>query len=585
MLKHLEISNFAVIDKVTLDIGEGLNILTGETGSGKSIIISAMGLLTGSRSSVEQVRTGERVAVIEGIFRVESSSKSSVDKILGEVGITLSVPTEITIRREVSAVGKNRIFIGDEMVNAATLQLLQPYLIDIFGQGDQRTLLSKRFQLSLLDDFARCSELSERVMDGFRRWKTTAAALLAHRAELSEAKRLEDYLQYQLAEIKTAATHAGEDIELQAEKKLLAHAEKISQLSSSAYDELYENDESIIAKLAYVRRRLEDLSEFDPDATGALDQLQATVLTLTDIVEGLRRRNENIVYSPQRLADIEHRLSELEKLKRKYNTDLQGILQLQDELSGKLSMIADDTDNEQQLVARMEEAKRDYMGTAQLLSDKRRSAAPLLARRVTAALSNVALEQASFLVAIETLRSGQEELCTAEGIDSVEFLLAANPGEPPRPLAKVASGGELSRLMLVLRTTGTRAHKSAEHSETLVFDEIDAGIGGRAAEAVGHKLKTLATGTQVVCVTHQPQIARFADQHYVISKTVKNGRTHTCINKMEGDARVRELARMIGGHNVEAATIEAARCLLENFAGTAKLAPLPVAVRHTRARK
>jgi len=585
MLKHLEISNFAVIDKVTLDFGDGLNILTGETGSGKSIIISAMGLLTGSRSSVEQVRTGERMAVIEGIFRVESSFKSSVDKILGEVGITLSVPTEITIRREVSAVGKNRIFVGDEMVNAATLQLLQPYLIDIFGQGDQRTLLSKRFQLSLLDGFARCSELSERVTEGFRRWKTTAAALLAHRAELSEAKRLEDYLQYQLAEIKTAATYAGEDIELQAEKKLLAHAEKISQLSSSAYDELYENDESIIAKLAYVRRRLEDLSEFDPDATGALDQLQATVLTLTDIAEGLRRRNENIVYSPQRLADIEHRLSELEKLKRKYNTDLQGILQLQDELFGKLSMIADDADNEQQLVARMEEAKRDYMGAAQLLSDKRRSAAPLLARRVTAALSNVALEQASFLVAIETLRSGQEELCTAEGIDSVEFLLAANPGEPPRPLAKVASGGELSRLMLVLRTTGTRAHKSAEHSETLVFDEIDAGIGGRAAEAVGHKLKTLATGTQVMCVTHQPQIARFADQHYVISKTVKSGRAHTCINKMEGDARVRELARMIGGHNVEAATIEAARCLLENFAGIDKLAQLPVAVRHTRARK
>ncbi len=585
MLRHLEITNFTVIDKVELDFGKGLNIVTGETGSGKSIIVSAMGLLMGSRSSVEQVRTGERMSVVEGLFQVERHLRSSIDQILGEVGISLNGHTEIAIRREVNAVGKNRIFVGDEMVNAATLQMLQPYLIDIFGQGDQRTLLSKHFQLNLLDGFAQCSELRERVGEGFRKWQTAAAALVAHRMELSEAKRLEDYLQYQLTEIKTAALHTGEDLELEAEKKLLAHAEKISQLSSRAYDELYENDESIIARLASVRRQLEDLSEFDTDAVGALDQLQATVLMLTDIAEGLRRRKQDIVYSPQRLADIDHRLSDLERLKRKYQTDLHGILELQDELSAKLTMLADDADNERQLAVRMEEAKREYTVIARLLSNKRKSAAPLLAGRVTDALSNVALKQAVFLVAIETMQAGQEEICTAEGIDSVEFLLAANPGESPKPLAKIASGGELSRLMLVLRTIGTKEHKYAEHSETLVFDEIDAGIGGRAAEAVGHKLKSLASGKQLICVTHQPQIARFADHHYVISKAVKNGRTSISINKTEGDARVRELARMIGGNNVGAATLEAARSLIENLSGNDKIAQIPVAVRHSRIRK
>ncbi len=585
MLKYLEISNFAVIAKVNLDFGGGLTVLTGETGAGKSIIISAMNLLIGNRSSVEQVRTGERMTVVEGIFRIEESFKSSVDKVLEEVGITLAGHAEMTIRREVSVVGKNRIFVDDEMVNAATLQQLQPYLIDIFGQGDQRTLLSKHFQINLLDSFARCSELSDRVKENFRRWKTVMAQMEMHRAELSEAKRLEDYLQYQLKEIKAAATHAGEDIELQAEKKLLMHAEKISQLSSSAYDELYEKDESIIARLAYMQRQLEDLSEFDNAVTGSLEQLQASVATLVDIAENLRRRRENILYSPQRLSDIEHRLSELEKLKRKHSRDLQGILQLQDELFEKLSRLANETDVERQLVADMEEAKRDYLTSAQLLSGKRRAAAPLLAKRVTDALSNVALEQANFLVTIETMRAGEEELYTAEGIDSVEFLLAANPGEDPKSLAKVASGGELSRLMLVLRTTDTKSHKSAEHGETLVFDEIDVGIGGRAAEAVGHKLRTLAIGKQVLCVTHQPQIARFAEHHYVVSKTVKNGRTSTCIEKVEGDARVQELARMIGGHNVGAATMEAARCLLEHSAGVVNVTQIPGTQRRSRARK
>jgi len=586
MLTHLEITNFTVITKIELEFEAGLNILTGETGSGKSIIIGAMGLLMGNRSSVGQVRTGERVAVVEGIFQIEQPSRSNINKILSEVGITISPHSELMIRREVSAIGKNRMFVGDEMVNAATLHLLQPYLIDIFGQGDQRTLLSKHFQLSLLDNFAQCDELSARVSERFRRWKAAATALEAHRTELAEAKRLEDYLQYQLAEIKAADLRAGEDGELLAEKKLLAHAEKISQLRSKIYDELYENDESVLYRLARVRRHLEELNSFDMNVAGALEQLEANIISLSDIADGLRRRGEDVIFSTQRLTDIEYRLSELEKLKRKYNRDLQGILQLQEEVSEKLSMIANDAESEQKLKVRVEESTLEYLSAAQLLSDKRRKAVPLLAKRVTNALCNVALEQAGFIVAFETLPEGKEELWAIDGLDSVEFLLAANPGENPKPLAKIASGGELSRLMLILRTVTRKTSKVTEQSETLVFDEIDAGIGGRAAEAVGRKLKTLATAKQVICVTHQPQIARFADQHFVVSKSVKNGRTSTDIFKMDDDSRVRELARMIGGNNVEAATLDAARYLLENIPYATSCARIPAAgQRANRTRK
>lgn len=585
MLKYLEITNFAVISKIDLEFGTGLNILTGETGSGKSIIINALGLLLGNRSLGGHVRTGERVAAIEGLFHVGTAAKEAIGAILQETGIVLHANSELIIRREVSSAGRSRIFVGDEMVNASTLQLLQPYLMDIFGQGDQRTLMSKQFQLSLLDNFGRQEKLRAHVRESFRQWKEATSALEFHVRESSEAKRMEDYLQYQLMEIEAINPLMGEDEELLAEKKLLVHAEKISQLGSSAYDQLYESDDSALSKLAAVRRYLEELSEFDASVANALENLQSNMTALSDLANMLRPYCRGAVYSPQRLAAVEHRLSELEGLKRKYNRDISGILQVLDEVSEKLSKVANASEDEVELAARADIAKRDYLSAACSLSEKRSSVATEFAKRVTENLSQVALDQANFTVPIKMLSLEETAQFTADGIDQVEFLLAANPGELPKPVAKIASGGELSRLMLVLRTIGAGHHETAEQNETLVFDEVDVGIGGSAAEAVGKRLKALSIDRQVLCVTHQPQLARFADQHYVVAKAVENGRALTSVCRLDEDSRVRELARMIGGDKVETATLDAAQWLLKHSAASAGLATSPQKRKHSVKRK
>jgi len=586
MLKHLEITNFIVIGKIDLEFGAGLNILTGETGSGKSIIINALGLLLGNRSLGGQVRTGERVAAIEGLFQIGTTPKEAIGAILQETGIILHAGSELVIRREVGSAGRSRIFVGDEMVNVGTLQLLQPYLMDIFGQGDQRTLMSKQFQLNLLDNFGCHTESKAHVRESFRRWKEAASTLEFHRRESIEAKRMEDYLQYQLLEIKNVNPHIGEDDELLAEKKLLIHAEKISQLGSSAYDQLYESDDSALSKLAAIRRYIEELMEFDASLASALENLQSNINGLSDLADMLRPYCRGAVASPGRLAEVEHRLSELERLKRKYNKDIGGILQVLDEVSGKLSRVANADESEAELTAYADRVRNEYLAAACSLSEKRSRIATEFAKRVTENLSQVALDQANFIVPIKTVALEDSAQFTADGIDQVEFLLAANPGELPKPLAKIASGGELSRLMLVLRTIGTGHLEMAEQNETLVFDEVDVGIGGSAAEAVGKRLKALSYDRQVLCVTHQPQLARFADHHYVVAKTVENGRTLACVRRLDEDSRVRELARMIGGSKVETATLDAAEWLLKHSAELANpAAPSTQKRKHSVKRK
>ncbi|MFN2453899.1 MAG: DNA repair protein RecN [Pyrinomonadaceae bacterium] len=584
MLEFLRIANFAVIADIQLEFRPGLNILTGETGSGKSIIIEALGLLAGNRSSTGHIRTGERVAIVEGNFCLNEGTRSKVQRILMEAGANELRGARLNIRREVNLTGRSRIFVDDELVTSATLQALQVPLIEIFGQGEQRMLLSRSFQVSLLDSFAGCLPLKKKVRENFLRRQKAVAALEDFQSELNDARRTEDYLRYQLAEIENVAPHTGEDEHLLAEKQLLTHAEKIAELSLGAYTALYESDESILSNLAGVRRQLEDLSKYDGNFSSLLESLQASTSVLVDIAESLREYRERMIFSPQKLAEIERRLSEIERIKRKYNTDLQGVLQVQDEVAAKLAGIAFATEREDSLIEELKRAETEYRKSAQLLSKHRKKNAPLLAAHVTKKLREVALEQAHFFVTLETpptvaatceteaaadsdadFMNDFHKSFTADGFEQVEFLLAANPGESPKPLAKVASGGELSRLMLTLRSIFALDNREMSvQGESLVFDEIDAGIGGRAAESVGKRLKSLANGRQVLCVTHQPQIARFADHQYAVAKLIENGRTTTTVRELNYDERVQELARMIGGTKAEVATKEAARWLLES---------------------
>ncbi|MGB7924738.1 MAG: DNA repair protein RecN [Pyrinomonadaceae bacterium] len=590
MLKSLNIANFAVIDRLRVEFHAGLNLLTGETGSGKSIIVDAVGLLLGGRSSASQIRTGERLAIVEGLFRLTGEAELNADEVLDEAGIEKERSEEILIRREINASGKSRIFVNDQMTTAGALRRLQPFLVEIHGQGEQRALLTSSSHLKLLDSFAGCLSLRREVGEAFGVWREACKELAAVERELAERERTEDLLQYQLTEIRAIAPQAGEDEELRAEKRLLTHAEKILQLGTGAYSELYESDESVLSRLASIRRRLEELSEIDRRVGPAIQALETGIMSLSDVADQLRGYGVEIEFSPARLAQIEGRMAELEKLKRKYNTDLQGLLNVQHELAGRLSRLTDLSAQEALRRESLAAARAVYIEKAERLTACRRKAVEGLTRRVMDDLRHVAMEEARFIVSLETAKPGsnrapQEELdgraqeaeekepwqeqeaeafFAPTGADRVEFLLSANPGESPRPLARVASGGELSRLMLTLRTVGMTEESDAQPSGTIIFDEIDVGIGGRVAEAVGRRLKALSARRQVLCVTHQPQIARFASHHYVVDKAVEQGRTITTVKNLDREERVGELARMIGGTEDAASTREAARWMLDN---------------------
>jgi DNA repair protein RecN (Recombination protein N) len=577
MLKSLNISGFVVIDRLRVGFHPGLNVLTGETGSGKSIIVDALGLLLGGRSSSAQIRTGESQASVEGYFQLAGGRDEGIKEILREIGLEHSL--ELTIRREIYATGKGRIFINERNVTAGFLRKLQPFLSEIYGQGEQRSLLSAQSHRELLDHFGGCVTLRNDVRQISLRLKAAEQELKILASDRIERERSKDFIQYQLAEIDAVGPQSGEDTELLIERRVLTHAERIMELASSAYHNLYENDDSILAQLTQIRRQLEELGGLIGNPGIAMDSLLSGIASLTDVAEALRGYGIGVEYSPSRLAEVEARLAELESIKRKYGRDLDGILNLRLELMEKLSGSGEMVERIEALKTAIEVLRHDYIEAARRLTSCRRAASPRLEQRVMEGLHQVAMEQATFLVSIETSTMEDEETAdehdaaekadggSAElsffapsGVDYIEFLLSANPGESPRPLSSVASGGELSRLMLTLRT----ASQEDGTFETIVFDEIDAGIGGRVSEAVGQRLKSLSASRQVFCVTHQAQIAKFADHHFVVTKAVEGERTRTNIRELAGEERVNELSRMIGGDEKAEKTREAARWLLEN---------------------
>jgi DNA repair protein RecN (Recombination protein N) len=576
MLKSINIINLAVIHKLQVELHEGLCLLTGETGAGKSIIVDALGLLLGRRGGAELIRTDAEMALIEGVFETNGPNRAQIRESLERVGVAVGESEELIIRKELQQNGRGRIFVNDQRVTAATLKQLQPLLLEIQGQGEQYALVSAHNQLELLDLYAECQELRQAVAHAFQAWQEAAEALRGLRERVSERERLEDFLRYQLAEIEKIGPEQGEDERLAAERNLLTHAEKALELCSSSHFDLYESDESVLARLASLRRRIQELSAIDARVGSWAEMLENASLVLREVAENLRGFGSNVDFSPQRLAEIEGRLDQLEMLKRKYRRDLNGLLGLRQELKEQLSELEGQVEREEGLTLEVEKARGEYMALAEKLSTKRRAAAPRMEQAVERELRQLALERARFNVSVETsAREGTlasqaevtpDDFASKDGIDRVEFYLSANVGETPRPLGKVASGGELSRLMLALRTVCVGrigSDKVSASDVTLIFDEVDAGIGGKAADAVGLRLRDLARSQQVLCVTHQPQIARYADHHYVVSKEVSSGRTLTNVRELRPEERVGELARMIGGSNEEEAVRETARWMLE----------------------
>jgi DNA repair protein RecN (Recombination protein N) len=579
MLKSLNISSFAVIDYLSVDFHSGLNVLTGETGSGKSIIVDALSLLLGARSSSAQIRSGEAQAIIEGVFVIPEECVQGVRGTLGELG--LSVDRELIIRREIHVAGRGRVYINGESATVGVLRKLQPFLSEIYGQGEQRSLLSAQSHRDLLDRFGQCLPIRNQIKDIFQRLRASDKELKQLVKDRAERDRSRDFQHHQLSEINDLKPEIGEDEKLLVERKKLAHAERINELCALAYQELYESDESIISRLALIRRQLEELGGLVEGVDSPLKSLADGVASLTDVAEALRDYVTNMELSPERLAEVESRLAQLEKLKRKYGKDLEGILKVRGELESGFFEAGAATERIDALEREVAALRKGYMEHARKLSSCRQASAPQLEQRVKEGLRHVAMGQVQFLVSLETYSVDDEETANEEklisseetedsdssssffsssGADYVEFLLSANPGESPRPLSYIASGGELSRLMLTLRTISG----DDEMTETIVFDEIDVGIGGRVADAVGQRLKSLSASRQVFCVTHQAQIAKFADHHFVVTKSVQNERTNTNLRELSSEERVGELSRMIGGNEEAEKTREAAKWLLEN---------------------
>lgn len=545
MLSLLKIKNIALIDEISLEFADGLNLLTGETGSGKSIIVDSLSALTGERISTDLIKQGETSARIEGLFSVKPTDQ--LRKILNEGGVETEGEDEITliVRRELSSIGKNRIFVNNQLVTQNFLRRIGAFLVDIHGQGEQASLSDATIHLEMLDEYAGVANHREQVAGKFKKLAQIKREIESLREDEAQKLQLLDILQFQVDEIGKANLQIGEDEALEEEKRRLNNIEKLSTLSEESYHLLYEDEEATLTTLEKVIKRINELSQLESSFAAYEESLANAQALLEDLAFALRDYRNSLEFSPERLAEIENRLAEISRLKRKYGGTIENILQHLRESSERLKNIETADLRQAELQKEFESARIDYVQAARELHEKRKRAAQKFEKEMEANLKAVALEKARFEVRLRADEKDDKSF-TAKGFDKIEFYFSANPGEPVKPIAKVASGGELSRLMLILNTTT----KLTEKAKTMVFDEIDAGIGGRVAEAVGLKLKELARTQQVLCVTHQPQVAALADHHFVVEKEAQENRTCIKVRKLSKAEKIEELARMLAGEKI-----------------------------------
>jgi DNA repair protein RecN (Recombination protein N) len=541
VLLELRLENFAVIENVAVEFGPGLNLLTGETGAGKSMLVDALALLLGSKTSPDVVRFGAERAVLSAVFQIEPGSEKAAARILEENGIDAD-DSGIILRREISS--KARVFVNNQPATVALLKQLAPHLASIHAQNESLVSFDSAVRLDLLDQFA--SAPRESIAEAFASWRQIKARIEELQQGEQERLRLVDLWSFQKREIEEAKLQAGEDERLETEKRVLANAEKIYSAAMNAFDLLYEGSNSTSATLRSAQKQVEELLRYEPKFQEALASLDSARIAVEDVGASLRDYAGGIESSPEHLAQLEDRLAVIDRLKRKYGPTLADVIHHGAEVSQKLSEVENRDEILQQLRNELAKAGENYLLHGRAVSRKRHEAAKKLEKLVESEINELAMS-AHFRI---ELSAGEDETNWAEcGFDQAEYLISTNPGEPLHPLDQIASGGELSRVMLALKTSveSGSSKKRNGTQRTLVFDEIDTGIGGRAAEAVGKKLKELARTHQVVCVTHLPQIATFADHHYVIEKKQAAGRTKTTVRLISGEERTEEIARMLSG--------------------------------------
>jgi len=547
MLVELRAENYAVIDHAIAVFGPGLNLLTGETGAGKSILVDALALLMGGKSSAEVVRHGADKAVVACVFE----STMGAEAILEENGIDAE-GNEIILRREILSNGKGRVFVNNQPATVAVLKQLAPELALVHAQTETLTSFDQAQQRILLDRFGGIS--TEAAAEGHTRWRLAHQKLDELLQGEQDRLRMVDLWIYQRKEIEAARLEPGEDEALETEKRVLANAEKLYTAAMTAFDQLYEGGASAEGALRAALRNVEELARYDGRFTEAVQQLESARATLGDVSASLRDYAEGINAGPERLAEIEDRLALIDRLKRKYGQTVVEVIAF-GEL--KLAEVEDRDEILKALRADLDAAAKAYKAAASALSAERKAAAIKLAKLAESQINSLAMK-VRFEVAVNS--SEQSSHWTGAGWDEVECRIATNAGEPLKPLAEIASGGEMSRVMLALKVSveegAVKPKQKFPTPRTLVFDEIDIGIGGRAADAVGQKLKSLSKGQQVLCVTHLPQIAAFADQHFLIDKRESDGRTKTHIRLLDQRASTHEVARMLSGATVTETSLQ-----------------------------
>jgi DNA repair protein RecN (Recombination protein N) len=553
MLSELVIRNLAIIERLQVNFGPGFNVLTGETGAGKSIIIDAVGLLLGDRARPELIRSGAEEGVVEALFDLAGQPQTRQQ--LAAAGFDDN--EELLVKRLVARGGRNRIQVNGSLATVGQLQPFSQNLITIYGQHEHQTLQRSDTHLDLLDRFA---GLTERAAE-FRRQFERVSSLRQRLADLETAERDRqqrlDFLHFQIKELTEAELRPGEDEELAAERLLLQHAERLAKVASGGYESLYGEKGAVCERLEVLAHDLEGVAAIDPLLGKLAETARGALYSLEDLAMALRDYGRRIAFEPDRQQEVDDRLALLALLKRKYAPTLEGVLQCQARLQEEITKLSDMETVRAELQAELQAAALLLKQAAEFLSEHRRKAAIELAARVEAELRDLAMAGTRFEVRLLPLSEPG-----IRGLERVEFYLSPNAGEELRPLARIASGGELSRIMLALR----KAAPDGDNIPTLIFDEIDAGVGGIAATAVGEKLRQVAHDRQVLCITHLPQVAAHADRHYRVEKQIENGRTSTRLVLLDGEERVREMARMLGGAHITERTLEHARELIASSA-------------------
>jgi len=541
LLRFLSIRHLAVIDQLELEFQPGLNVLTGETGAGKSILVGAVGLLVGGRASADLVRTGEDSAAVEAIFDTPEGR-------------------ELIVRRDISSQGRSRASVDGVLMTSTALRQLCSGLVDLHGQHEHQVLLDPSTHLGLLDEFAGLAPQRSEVASAFAHFEQVRIErdrLLT--AEREQAARAE-FLAFQLAEIERAAPAPGEDEELTATRRVLANSEKLQRLCSAAYESLYEGDHAALPALGVVWRNLGELAALDPRFRPHMDGRDAVKSQLEDLAFFLRSYVSGIDASPANLQTVEDRLAQLERLKKKHGPSLGDVIAKAEQLRRERNEGEHAAERAARLEAELESARKTYLLAAEGLSATRRTGAADFSRALEKSLTALAMNRTRCDVRFTPAESDAQ--WTARGVEEGEFYISPNPGEELRPLARIVSGGELSRIMLALKTLVS----TDAPGKTLIFDEVDAGIGGAVADVVGGRLQRLARTFQVVCITHLPQIAAYGSNHLRIMKSIRGGRTVTEVTRVEGAEREEEIARMIGGNDLSAAVRASAREMLSSRA-------------------